>query len=897
MIKAFNSIKTKLLAIIGIIIALFIVSYIMVYNSRYYAKDFINISTQLKNMQLNPDRMQILLNSFLHKEVIAPEIYISEKSLLLDSINNLAGKQIKLLDSIKTLPYYQNEISENQIKALKQDLVRFTRNNKEIFREVLDRGFNQTGKAGEWYRQGELIENYITSLKNPVLLKQWINIRKDEFRYNIGHNHETIEQLYDAAIKLKAAVLSSSPEITRGLPEADRLRIAAEIEKYIETVNSVINKDKLLGFGSNEGRFGDQTILLETIAAKSENLNNKVADQLNQFTQTQFILRVLLLLLLTSLVVIIIVSCYKSVLKSIYSIIGYLQELVKGKLPEPITLETKDEINQIAVLLGTFVKSLREKVKFAQSLGTEKERQGLQPLSNDDRLANALLDLQVSLKKAAEEDAKYKIEEKKRAWSNEGLAKFSEILRFQTSDIVELSDLIIKNLVKYLHANQGGVFYFVDDVPEDAHLELVSAFAFDRKKYISKRVEIGEGLVGTCAQEKLTIYMTDIPEGYITITSGLGEANPRCLLIVPLKNEEAIYGIIEIASFNILESHEIEFVEKLAQSIASTFASLKINVHTSQLLHQSKKQAEEMAQQEEEMRQNLEELQATQEESARKEAEIVSVLSAIDNSSMVMELDMDGKITEVNSRYCANIKCNHEDLLGKNLRAICFFNPQTEDYNLLWSELRNGRSIVREEEIHFNNKTFYFTQNYSPIFDQDRKPYKVLVIATNNTKNITLEENVAELNKKMSSQSVEFNAVLEVMDKALIFAELNTDGTILKANKNYLEITGYLESEVISKNARFFLKPEELKQFDLIWAEVEKGKEHKGVVRRTKPTGEEYWLMSAAIPVIDERKQVQKIFFIAQDITEKKLKYQVLEEANKEIERLKALSENNTKQP
>ncbi|NJO68436.1 MAG: GAF domain-containing protein, partial [Bacteroidetes bacterium] len=92
--------------------------------------------------------------------------------------------------------------------------------------------------------------------------------------------------------------------------------------------------------------------------------------------------------------------------------------------------------------------------------------------------------------------------------------------------------------MKYLNANQGGVFSYIDDIPGDEHLELVSAIAFDRKKYINKRVEIGEGLVGTCAQERLTIFMTDIPEDYITITSGLGDAIPRSLLIVPLKTDE-----------------------------------------------------------------------------------------------------------------------------------------------------------------------------------------------------------------------------------------------------------------------------------------------------------------------------------------------------------------------
>src|SRR6056297_3621270 len=89
-------------------------------------------------------------------------------------------------------------------------------------------------------------------------------------------------------------------------------------------------------------------------------------------------------------------------------------------------------------------------------------------------------------------------------------------------------------------------------------LNLKSAFAFDRKKFMERKIPLGDGLVGTCAIEKQSIYMTDIPEDYMEVTSGLGDSNPDCLLIVPLKIEEEVMGVVEIASLKKFEDYQIE---------------------------------------------------------------------------------------------------------------------------------------------------------------------------------------------------------------------------------------------------------------------------------------------------------------------------------------------------
>ncbi len=269
-------------------------------------------------------------------------------------------------------------------------------------------------------------------------------------------------------------------------------------------------------------------------------------------------------------------------------------------------------------------------------------------------------------------------EDKIRNWVNEGQAKFSEILRQHNDEIESLGSHIITNLVEYLHASQGALF-IVKEEGEDQYLELLSTYAYKRKKFIQKRIEIGEGLAGQSFAEGKTIYITDINTDHYDIQTGLGESRPSCLLIVPLKEDNKIEGIIEIASLKEFEKHQMEFVESIGESLASSLSVGKINQTTKILLEETQVKAEEMKAQEEELRQNMEELAATQEQMERRNKEMEEIqqqlseekylLNALLNSSKdrIYFKDKDSKFIRVSKSMVELFeKENESEILGKS---------------------------------------------------------------------------------------------------------------------------------------------------------------------------------------------------------------------------------------
>ncbi|MCG8311507.1 MAG: GAF domain-containing protein [Cytophagales bacterium] len=301
---------------------------------------------------------------------------------------------------------------------------------------------------------------------------------------------------------------------------------------------------------------------------------------------------------------------------------------------------TEVEIEDEGQIISELISNLKKSTEFINNITNGQYDIRWEGLTKENEQANAR-NIAGELMMMRDQMRKAKKEDEIRIWTNEGLSNFSDLIRKNQDDLDKLSDELISNIVQYLGAQQGGLFFVDEDDNNNQYLKLMGCYAYERKKFLEKRIEIGQGLVGQCFLEAETTHITNIPEEYVSITSGLGDTNPTTLLIVPLLINEEVVGVIEIASLKPFEKHQIEFLERLAETIASSISSVKTNESTRLLLEKSQQQTEEMRAQEEEMRQNMEELQATQEQMHRKNKEVENLLKQTSENEEHMKSQME----------------------------------------------------------------------------------------------------------------------------------------------------------------------------------------------------------------------------------------------------------------
>ncbi len=615
-------------------------------------------------------------------------------------------------------------------------------------------------------------------------------------------------------------------------------------------------------------------------------LESDIVRQTNDMRMLWFTLN-LLMFLASTLVVAFVVTYLLRPLKPLANLVD---SLAQGDLePETKFRTSGTELKELHSALVKLARSLAYNAKFAIEIGKGNLELPYSPVSGKDKLGNALLEMQRNLKTTKVEEDSRKEKEQIRSWTNDGIAELNQVVRQVPEKVADLTNAVLSFLVKYLSMNQGA-FYVFNDEGEEEFFELSAAYAYNRERLVEKTIEPKDGLIHACIKEEKTIYLKEIPENYLKITSGTGEATPSFLIITPLMHGSSVLGVIELASFNELESYEIKLVEMTASAIAAEIASIKVKENTNKLLEESRSLSAKMANDETKLRKRLDELEEQQQEDAVSFSKLTSYLDAVKDSVFIIEYDTEGIIRDLNPAMVEYVDISKEELVGRPHKYTLQEEKFNEEvYESFWEDLRNGQTKHRISRYKLKEKFFWFAESFTQVFEKKGVVEKIVNIAVDITdlkeqqilfeqQNASLKEHERELEESVKTLTLyreqvhhtqnQLSSVIQVVDPIVCLSEFNFEGVIRSINTAFENTYNILKTETIGSHVRDILHFG-FKEYEQIISVVSQGNIH---TRESKIFSEKenIWLSEYFTPVKDSKGELVKIWYVAFDITESK---------------------------
>jgi PAS domain S-box-containing protein len=519
------------------------------------------------------------------------------------------------------------------------------------------------------------------------------------------------------------------------------------------------------------------------------------------------------------------------------------------------------------------------------------------------------------------------VEEEELKYTALGLSRFSEILSSSKEELKKLGQDLIFELTKYLGVNMGALYIVKGENEDDQVLELLSGYAPDLKQ-IEARIKPGEGYVGTCFKEGMVMEITDVPDTYAKISSGLGEAIPRSIVFLPLMQDERRLGVIELASFKKLEKYKLDFVQRLTQNIASFIAIRTASARMKEMLEQSQSQAEELQAQEEELRQNLEEMQATQEELGRQIEKNKLIQEDLAKEKYLMDALMNSipeyiYFKDLDSKFLKNSKSHSilfgfpdpKDIAGKS--DFDFFSDEHARPALEAEQniIKTGKPILDlvEKEVKKDGSVSWVSTTKMPLIDNQGKIVGTFGISKDITQARKAEIEIQEKNEALKAQEEELRQNLEEMqsvqeelerqkgeldwEKHLMDTLLNNlpeyiyfkdkDSKFLKNSLSHVRLFGFSDpKDILGKSDFDFFSDEHARPaFEDEQKIIKTGKPILNLIEKeVKKDGSISWVSTSKMPLVDKQGNIIGTFGISKDITETKKMEMDINQRNKELQ-------------
>jgi len=568
------------------------------------------LSERIQSINVSTLDMSRYIQEFADRGYKQKEFLVDGNSRWLTEYKAERSALFAQLDTLKTHTFFSNAASQNQYAQLLQALMQYDDHVQALIKLYEERGFKDYGVEGQLRAAIHDVEDADFPFNEATML----TLRRHEKDFFLRKDLKYLERFISTI-----NVFQNQIDTVSGA-SLTREKILANISNYKSEFNHIVDLEQRIGLDIHSGKLGEINNTFNEIDQLLKALTTEITTKNKRVVERSMLLLPGLLVFQIIIGFVLVVFYANLLTKAIKEIKSALVSLSKGSFPNQLIIRTKDEVSEAKHALNQLVDRIKAAVKFSTDLGKGNLKIDYDERFNDDVLSTAIIAMKDQLVAADEKQTAIN-------WSNQGMAKFSEILKNESDNIYVLGDDIIRQLVQYLEANQGAL-YLIDQ--SGNQLERIATYAYAKKKFVDHIVQLGQGLVGQCVLEKGHIHVTDVPQGFVKITSGLGESTASNILVVPLIIRDEVMGVLELASFEVFTKLKIDFVVKVSESIANILSNKKSAESTSRLLIEAQDKAEMLKAQEEELRQNSEELQATQEEMERLRKEMENYISQLE---------------------------------------------------------------------------------------------------------------------------------------------------------------------------------------------------------------------------------------------------------------------------